>query len=101
MRTAGMILGGLFLVDGLMALCCGKSAARWVNNTFGKSVPGGVREVMKQTEKVDDRVLTSWGINNTIAGTAILLTSMLMPCTCDHKEETLQEEVPEEAAKCC
>lgn len=105
MRTAGMIIGGLFLLDGLTALCCGKSAVSWANRRLGNRLPGGVRRFMRETEEVDNRIITTWGINNTIAGASIMLASMLLPCTCEREQEAPEEKaeagIEEEVACCC
>ena len=76
MRRLGVILGSLFIADGLIALLGGREAVKWVDKRVGSRLPCSWERTLKKMESVDRRILTAWGVNNVMAGTAMILSAL-------------------------
>lgn len=72
MRTLGLILGGLFAVDGLTALIGGKELMKWANTTLGPKTSPCCSDFLKRATEMDDRLYLAWGINNLLAGSIMI-----------------------------
>ncbi|GEM_PF-6067416 len=76
MRKLGWILGGLFLLDGLVALIGGKRSVKWMDTRLSKRLPRRLGRTLHQAGKADRRVLRAWGINQIIAGIGMTLAAL-------------------------
>ncbi len=77
MRYVGWTLGGLFLVDGLLALIGKQDFVKLISNTVGKKLPAPVTKTLKRAGSVNDTAMTGMAINNVIAGTGMVLVATL------------------------
>ena len=78
MGKVGWILGGLYAVDGLIALVGGRRVMKWADRRFGRRLPSKWAHLLKQGTNVKPGVLTAWGINNLLAGMGMLAVTMLV-----------------------
>ncbi|MHB9132083.1 MAG: hypothetical protein ACYDBB_13495 [Armatimonadota bacterium] len=77
MRYVGWVLGGLFLVDGLVAVVGKRDWMRKVNSAVGSVLPHDAKHAMMKAANVSDEATMAMGINNLIAGTSLVLVSAL------------------------
>jgi len=77
MRLFGLILGGLFVADGAIALVGGRRIMKWSYEKFGKKTNGRLARTLKHGARVEPGMLTAWGINNMLAGMGMLALTML------------------------
>jgi hypothetical protein len=77
MRYVGWVLGGLFLVDGLLGLIGKKDLVKRFNSTVGKRLPDPVEDKLNKATDINDTAITAMGINNLIAGVGMVLVATL------------------------
>ncbi|HOS43394.1 MAG TPA: hypothetical protein PK794_06870 [Armatimonadota bacterium] len=75
MRMVGWVLGGLYALDGLVALVGGRRATRWADRAVGSKLPRRVRRVLH----MGDLLTRTWGANNLLAGLGLLAVAALLP----------------------
>lgn len=76
MRKIGWILGGLFLLDGLIALIGGMRSVKWMDTRLSKRLPKRLGKTLHEASKADRRVLRAWGVNQLIAGVGMTLAAL-------------------------
>jgi hypothetical protein len=77
MRYVGWTLGGLFLVDGLVALFGKQDFIKLLSEKMGKKLPAPVHKTLKRASSVNDTAMAGMAINNVIAGTGMVLVATL------------------------
>jgi len=78
MRIFGWVLGGLFLVDGVLALAAKRDVMKVVNVAIGRKLPHPVSKTLRKVTDVNDTALRAMGINNVLAGAGMLVLSTLV-----------------------
>lgn len=76
MRLLGWTLGGLFLLDGLIALIGGKRSVKWADQKLSKRLPKPLGKTLHEATRADKRVIRAWGINQLIAGIGMTLAAL-------------------------
>jgi hypothetical protein len=74
-RYAGWIIGGMYILDGLVSLLGGHRAIQWTKSNLGPSLPASWNRVLDEMDTADESLITTWGINNLIAGVSIVLVT--------------------------
>lgn len=78
MRYVGWILGGVYLLDGILALSRKRAMVKKVGATVMKRLPDRMERTVKRMTNVNDTAMTAMGINNIIAGTGMVLVASLV-----------------------
>lgn len=76
MRRLGWILGGLFLLDGLVALIGGRRSVKWANAKLSRRLPRSLGKTLREATHADKRVIRAWGINQVIAGIGMTMPAL-------------------------
>jgi hypothetical protein len=73
MRYIGLVLGGLFLADGLLSLVRKQPLLRVVSESAGDNIPRRAQRSIEKATDMNGHAMMAQGINNTIAGAGMLL----------------------------
>lgn len=76
MRHWGWILGGLFVVDGIIALVGGPRLLKWSYTKYGKKVPKHLAHQLKEAQNLGPAMTGAWGVNNVVAGLGMLALTL-------------------------
>jgi hypothetical protein len=78
MRSLGWILGGLYALDGLVALLRGEQVMQWADRSLAPKLPARWARMVKQSKPLEPALIRAWGVNNLLAGLGMLLVATSM-----------------------
>jgi hypothetical protein len=77
MRMFGWVLGGIYVIDGVLGLVMKANRIRKMQHTMWKRVPSKIGRTMEKATAMNDVTLKAWAINNLIAGLGLVTISTL------------------------
>ena len=80
MRSFGLIIGGLFIADGLTALIGGKNLMKWAESTLGPKISPCCSNFLKRAAEMDEDLYLAWGANNLLAGSIMIALAAHTGC---------------------
>jgi len=75
MKKLGWILGGIYLVNGIIDLVGGKHAMKWMHHKMARKLPHPVGKALKRMTEVNPVALRTMGILNLVGGTGLVLAT--------------------------
>jgi len=78
MRIFGWIFGGLFLLDGMLALIGKRALVKRLDTRIGRRLPARIGRKLHRATALNNTAVTAWGINNVLAGVGMLLVAALV-----------------------
>ncbi len=75
MKKLGLILGGIYLVNGVIDLLGGEHAMKWMHSTMAKRLPAPVGNSLRKMTELNPTALRTIGVLNLLGGIGMVLAS--------------------------